>query len=927
MSIPALLTFASCATEQVTTRATLRDIDTSKSQQLAKDVKIGTRSEEEIKQAYYEYLRTAAKEEKARKDALTRLAQMELALSNRLMESSKLNQEGQIEDERYLATLSKTASLLETALREYPDAKDNDVTLYQLAKTYSQLGENEKTLEVLKEIASKHPDSYHYPEAQFRLAEEAFLNGDYFGAEDAYTEVIVSPDGRRFSEKAFFKRGWARYKQELYAESVDDYMEALTLHKFGDYDRLDNNEKELFNEYFRAIGLSFSHLDGANSLQNYFKDNSDFRYLYHTYFVISDIYLKQDRYSDAAETLQQFTSLYPDSEQLPIAQMNIINIWQEGGFAKHVHSEIEKFYAQFSPGAAYWKKGNNANVQAKALAALREYIASEASWFHNQYQKTEKNSDYQQAKLWYERYLKDFAPFANKDKINSLYASLLYENKQYAEALTYFELAAYDGDIILDKNSAYTTITLSNSLYQQAADAQQTLYLEKLVHYTGLFVELYPHEEQSINASINAAQLAFNHKQYDKANALLSQLPNTLDPQRQYTANFIKARALFETANYSEAEAVYTSMLASPGLQNAQRHSLTDNLALSVYRQAEQYRDDKDFAGATRNFVRISKIAPESDIAATALYDAIALAMQYESWQNAIDFIEQFKGLYPQHKLTNDVTKKLSVAYLKSNQGDKAAREFERIANLEENDETRMAALWQAAELYESKGDLEGAIRSYRSYANTYTKPYAQYVESMHKLSELYQKQRDTEKAQFWLLKLANSDQYASEKERSDRTIFLAAQAALTMAEVSQQQFDRSKLNAPLQANLRKKKKLMQETIKLYGKASSFGLSDITTKATYEIGKIYRDFSVALLESERPDNLSSDELVQYEILLEDQAFPFEDKAIEFYETNIKRSRDGINNEWLKKSHSALGELFPVRYARKGKAGGYYEDQQ
>ena len=79
---------------------------------------------------------------------------------------------------------------------------------------------------------------------------------------------------------------------------------------------------------------------------------------------------------------------------------------------------------------------------------------------------------------------------------------------------------------------------------------------------------------------------------------------------------------------------------------------------------------------------------------------------------------------------------------------------------------------------------------------------------------------------------------------------------------------------------------------------------------------------MALLESERPQNLSDDELDQYEILLEDQAFPFEDKAIEFYETNIARSKAGLFNEWLSKSRKELEGLFPVRYSRKPKLEGY-----
>ncbi|HEY9049964.1 MAG TPA: hypothetical protein VIQ03_00375, partial [Gammaproteobacteria bacterium] len=61
---------------------------------------------------------------------------------------------------------------------------------------------------------------------------------------------------------------------------------------------------------------------------------------------------------------------------------------------------------------------------------------------------------------------------------------------------------------------------------------------------------------------------------------------------------------------------------------------------------------------------------------------------------------------------------------------------------------------------------------------------------------------------------------------------------------------------------------------------------------------------------------------QYQILLEDQAFPFEEKAIEFYETNLARVKDGTYNEWIGKSHARLKQLFPVRYNREAKIDAY-----
>ncbi|VAW26217.1 TPR domain protein, putative component of TonB system, partial [hydrothermal vent metagenome] len=77
-----------------------------------------------------------------------------------------------------------------------------------------------------------------------------------------------------------------------------------------------------------------------------------------------------------------------------------------------------------------------------------------------------------------------------------------------------------------------------------------------------------------------------------------------------------------------------------------------------------------------------------------------------------------------------------------------------------------------------------------------------------------------------------------------------------------------------------------------------------------------------LLSSERPLGLNNDELEQYEILLEDQAFPFEEKAIEFFEVNLSYIKDGLYDSWIQKSRHQLMILFPAKYQRQAKTDAY-----
>jgi cellulose synthase operon protein C len=51
------------------------------------------------------------------------------------------------------------------------------------------------------------------------------------------------------------------------------------------------------------------------------------------------------------------------------------------------------------------------------------------------------------------------------------------------------------------------------------------------------------------------------------------------------------------------------------------------------------------------------------------------------------------------------------------------------------------------------------------------------------------------------------------------------------------------------------------------------------------------------------------------VLLEEQAFPFEEKAIKLHELNTARAKEGIYDEWVQKSFTALAQLNPGRYAK------------
>jgi cellulose synthase operon protein C len=81
------------------------------------------------------------------------------------------------------------------------------------------------------------------------------------------------------------------------------------------------------------------------------------------------------------------------------------------------------------------------------------------------------------------------------------------------------------------------------------------------------------------------------------------------------------------------------------------------------------------------------------------------------------------------------------------------------------------------------------------------------------------------------------------------------------------------------------------------------------------MAELYRTLSKDLLASERPRNLKGEELEEYNSLLEEQVFPFEEQAIKAHELNTSRAKDGVYDEWVQKSFKVLAELKPARYGK------------
>jgi hypothetical protein len=202
----------------------------------------------------------------------------------------------------------------------------------------------------------------------------------------------------------------------------------------------------------------------------------------------------------------------------------------------------------------------------------------------------------------------------------------------------------------------------------------------------------------------------------------------------------------------------------------------------------------------------------------------------------------------------------------------------------------------------------------YLSYVSEFPQPIETAVETRFKIAGMYKATHDEAGYHDQLRQIVEIDGGAGD-ERTARIRYVAAQSALVLSEGLYRRFDEVKLVQPFEHNLQEKQRRMDAALEAFGRLVDYEVGEVTAAATFYMAEVYSDFSRALIESERPADLDPAEMQDYEMVLEEEAFPFEERAIEVHEKNLELMAAGIYNPWIERSLARLADLMPGRYAK------------
>ncbi len=822
-------------------------------------------------------------------------------------------------------------ALYDRLLTEYPNYEHRDKVLYQKARAYDELGRTEEAIETMERLIGANPHSEHYDEVQFRRGEYFFTRRRYRDAEGAYSAVVTLSAASSYYELALYKLGWTFYKQELYEEALDKYMALLDYKVSVGYDfdqtHAEEDERRVADTY-RVISLSFSNLGGPEAVRKYYSTFGKRSYEDRVYSNLGEHYLAKLRYDDAAKTYKAFVALYPFHRAAPRFSMRVVETFTQGGFPKLVLESKREFASKYGLQSEYWRHFKP-EESPEVLAYVKANLKDLATHYHAQYQSTqeagEKLANYHEALRWYGDYLKSFPTDADSPAINYQVADLHLENQDFGEAAKQYERTAYGYPLHARSAAAgYAAVYAYREQLKAAGAEQQDVVKRAAVASSLKFTDAFPEHEHAAAVLGAAADDMYEMKNYraavESAQRVINSYPRAEAAIRR-SAWIVVAHGSFDLAEYPQAEQAYAQVLTVTPEGDESRAALVDNLAASIYKQGELANEAQDYRAAADHFLRIRSAAPTSAIRAAAEYDAGAALIRLQDWTAAVDVLETFRRTFPEHKLRLEAAKQIAYAYRENGQLSQAAGEYDRIASQSDDPALRSEALLVAGDLYEKSNARDRALDAYIRYVNEFPRPVETALETRFKIAEMYKAANDESRYHQELEEIVRIDAEAG-SERTGRTRMLAARSALVLAEQLYKDFVAVRLRQPFEVSLEEKQQHMDVTINAMGQLVEYEIAEVTAAATYYMAETYFDFSRSLMESERPTNLGPAELKAFEMALDEEAFPFEERAIGVHEKNMELLRAGVFNQWTEKSLGRLTELMPGRYAKSEISHGF-----
>ncbi|MEM1434728.1 MAG: tetratricopeptide repeat protein [Pseudomonadota bacterium] len=831
----------------------------------------------------------------------------------------------------------------ELLLESTVDSAERDQILYQLARAHDVQGNAEATQAYLDQLIAEHPDSIYLTEAHFRRAELAFSQERYDAAARDFAVVVEAGQDSPLWQNANYMRGWSLFKRsELEAGLLSFYsvLDTLIGAAAGAVEGapLTSADKELLDDSLRVTTLALGYLDGPATLALQMRDIGRPSWQYLVYERLAVEYADDERFLDSVATWQVFVDENPLDIRAPNAHRGMIDTLLAADFPSEVEPRKRDFVERYGVRSEFWQvhqPQQRADDTDSYLPTLKTYLDELAAVSHADAQAlkdgTRRRADaFRVAADWYEQIIETFPTDPTVAEKLFLLGEVYTEAGDAAPAVAAYQRVLRDFPEHERANEAgYAAILgLTELTAATPAGDEQQRWQQQKIDAQVEFALLFPNDERAPAVQVDAANALFTLTRYEQAVELAQRAAGSwpeMAPALAATNLLVLGHGNFALELFATAEQAFGRYLALPVAvaDEAERKAVAEKQLAAVYKQGERAEADGSASEAVGHYLRIKTLAPGAELAVQGHFDAVAVLETAGQVAEAADLLDQFRGDYPDHPLAADVDLRLAGMHEKTERLDLAAIEYTTVSRRVADPEVARQALYRAGEIWLELGAAVEAERSLNEYVERFPEPLTAQLEVVAQLDDMAVARGDRTLHRRWLDRKITIFRKMGSKATS-RAADLAVRAEFELAGAPKAEFLGIELTRPLKRSLKRKQQALAKAVKAFEAVAAYKVPEFASASAFEIAELYVALASSIMASERPGNLSALELEQYDLLLEEQAYPFEEQAIDLHEINMRRSWDGIYDQWVQQSFEALRRLMPARFDKQELVATYVE---
>ncbi|MBD3641530.1 MAG: outer membrane protein assembly factor BamD [Marinobacter sp.] len=791
-----------------------------------------------------------------------------------------------------------------------------DELLYQMAKAHALTAQPDESIDRLKQLVGLYPKSPLVPEARFRIAEAAFTNGQFAEAEAGYLAMLKDEGGEALKTKARYMLGWSQFKQgeQAWDRAAASFHAVLDvfLPTAESIRQVPQSSVETIDDTLRVLALMASRTGGLETLSQWFGSGPVRPWEPLVYDRLADLYAITGKYENSEAVNQAFARRYPQHISSPGLLAQVVEVWQLAGNDEKVRKARAGYVTAYQTESAFSRlEPAEQSRWRKFTRWLADTRYREATDLADDGKVEMSPSLFAEAAGYYEM----LAPReTNAGPVWRLAGDARLQAEQRLAALENFRTAAYEtGNYPEAADAGWAAVTLRRDLAADDTDAG----LEELAGEIDQFASVFANDVRvpAVQADVAARWLEVqNHAQAAHyAGAVLSRA--NANTEQQYAAWLITARVRQAQMEFGLAERALRQALGlvdgneSGDFAREDRDLILKQLATAIYRQGERAAETGKVAQAVAHFRRVGHVLPDGEIAIRARFDAANTLLKAAEWQSAVNELQWFRRNYPDHDLARDIGEKLVYAYSQSGQAARAADELLALASGRADPWTHKL---RAAALYHEAGSVGPRDELYREYLATGPVPAT--ADDHIRLQTMRRRLLDSAADPDNLRAAIVGAELASDWH-SHRTLDWSAASAIGLGNRAAAVFAGIALKHPLAQSLDRKQSALDNARAWFAKAERLGGESVRSEILYRRAELYRVMARDLIASAVPAELNEMEAMQYQMLLEEEAFPFEEKAMELHAENHRRIAAAGYDDWIGKSLEALARLHPGRYAR------------